>query len=150
MLLVDSKQKMLETGQVIAIDATHTRQQQPAQMAKAAFAKLMTYPGSNALRYGNTIFVALISQQNTSSAVVFTANADIAPNVPINMMHLFDNLQKKGVSKISMVANESETIAAIQQLSQKYDIKMQRIKPDTYDVLITLGAPQASGLTLGA
>jgi hypothetical protein len=149
MLLVNSKQKMLEPGQVIAIDATNTRQQQPVQMAKAAFAKLMTYPSSHALRYGNTIFIAMISQQNTSSALVFTANADVAPNVPINMMHLFDNLQKKNVAKVSMVANEPETIAAVQQLAQKYDIKMQRIENDAYDVLITLGAPQAPGLAVG-
>jgi hypothetical protein len=151
-MLVDSKQKMLQSGEIIAIDATNSKQQQqqPVQLAKAAFAKMLTYPGAKALRYGNTMFVAMISQQNPNSAILFIANADVAPNVPINFMRLFDDLKKNGVAQIATVANEPEIIVALQQLSQKFSINMRQDQQDSYKVTITLGAPQAPGLAMGA
>ena len=82
--------------------------------------------------------------------MVLTANADTAPNLSINMMQLFGELQKDGVARVGMVASEPEIIAALQQLSQKYTIAMTETKPNSYKATITLGAPQTPGLALGA
>lgn len=150
-MLVDSKQKMLQPSQIIEVDAANSKQaQMPAAMAQAAFQQMLKYPGAKALRYGNTIFMAMISQQNPHVAMVMTANADTAPNVPINTMRMFNDLQKNGVSQIAMVASEPEIIVALQQLSQKYRITMSETGPNSYKVTVTLGAPQAPGLALGA
>jgi hypothetical protein len=92
----------------------------------------------------------MTSQKNPNAAMVLTANADIAPNVPINYMQLFDALQKTGVTKIAMVANEPETIAALQQLSQKYIITMSQSQQNSFKVTVTLGAAQAPGLAMGS
>lgn len=150
MQLVDSKQKKLTVGKIIEIDASNSPGQQPVEMAKAAVARMSTYPGSKTFRYGNTFFVVLVSQKNPNAAMVFTANADIAPNVPINYMQLFDALQKTGVTKIATVVSEPETIAALQQLSQKYAITMSQSQQNSFKVTVTLGAAQASGLTMGS
>ena len=150
MELVDSKQKMLPVGQILEIDTANAAQQVPLQMVKAAFAKMMTYPGAHALKYGNTLFVAMVSQKTPTAAIVYTANADTAPNVPINTMQLFDDLQSDGVTTVRMKLGEPETIAALQQLSQKYSIQMRQRKPDSYEATVTLGAPQAPGLAMGA
>ena len=150
MQLVDSKQKKLTVGKIIEVDASNTpTQQQPVEMAKAAFAKMTKYPGAKTFRYGNTLFVAMVSQKNPNSALVVIGNADIAPNVPINMMRLFDALQKDGITQIATVVNEPETIAAVQQLSQKYDISMYEDQQGSYKVTIKLGAAQAPGLAMG-
>lgn len=150
MELVDSKQKMLTVGKILEIDTARSKQQVPLEMVKAAYAKMMTYPGAHALRYGNTSFVAMVSQKNPTAAIVYTANADTAPNVPINTMRLFDDLQSDGVTTIRMNLDEPETVSALQQLSQKYNIQMQQDQQNSYKVTITLGAAQAPGLAMGA
>jgi len=150
MELVDSKQKMLTVGQILEIDSANAAQQVPFQIVKAAYAKMMTYPGAHALKYGNTSFVAMVSQKTPTAAIVYTANADTAPNVPINAMQLFDDLQNDGITTVRMKLDEPETIAALQQLSQKYSIQMQQDQQNSYNATITLGAPQAPGLAMGA
>lgn len=150
MELIDSKQKMLTVGQILEIDTTNSAEQVPFEIVKASYAKMMTYPGAQALRYGNTSFVAMVSQKSPTVAVVYTANADIAPNVPINMMKLFDDLQKDGITAVQMNVDEPESIAALQQLSQKYKIQMQQPKPGMYAATIALGTKQTPGLALGA
>jgi len=141
---------MLTVGQILEIDTTNSAEQVPLEIVKATYAKMMTYPGAHALRYGNTSFIAMVSQKSPTAAVVYTANADTAPNVPINMMQLFDDLQKDGITALQMNVNEPETVAALQQLSQKYKIQMQQPKPGTYAATITLGIKQTPGLALGA
>jgi hypothetical protein len=150
MQLVDSKQKMLTVGQILEIDTARAKQQVPIEMVKAIYAKMMTYPGAHALRYGNTAFVAMVSQKNPNAALVFTVNADVAPNVPINTMKLFDDLQSDGVTTARMSVDEPEIIAALQQLSQKYSIQMRQLKPDLYEATVALGATQMPGLAVGA
>jgi len=140
---------MLTVGQILEIDTTNSKEQVPFEMVKASYAKMMTYPGAQALRYGNTSFVAMVSQKSPTVAVVYTANADIAPNVPINMMRLFDDLQKDGIAAVQMNVDEPESIAALQQLSQKYKIQMQQPKPGAYAATITLSTRQTPGLALG-
>jgi len=151
MQLVDSKQQMLQSGEIITIDATNTKGQQvPVEIAKATFTKIMAQQGAQALRYGNTIFVSMVSPKNPSIAVVVVANADTAPNVPINIMRMLADLQKDGITTVSMKPTEPETIAALQQLSQKYAMKWSRLEDGTPTVEITLGAAQRPGLALGA
>jgi hypothetical protein len=149
MQLVDSKQQMLQLGEILDIDTQNSKEQVPLEMVKAMYAKMMTYPGAHALRYGNTSFTAMISQKNPSVARVFTANADTAPNVPINIMRLFDDLKTEGVEKVAMASNEAEVIAALEQLSEKYQIQMKQGDSDSYVATVILNSTQTPGLALG-
>jgi len=146
---VDSKQQMLEVGQILEADAQQGGQQVPLELSKAAFAKIASMPDSTLLRYGNTIFICLVSPRDPSIAKVAVINADTAPNVPINFMHLFENAMKKGWMQLQITTSDPTILSALQNLAQKYTIKMADGGEGTTMIGVQLGAAQPA-LGLGA
>jgi len=146
---VDSKQKMLEVGQILEADAQQGGEQVPLEMSKAAFAKLATMPESTFLRYGNTIFICLVSPRDPSIAKVVVINADTTPNVPTNFMQLFDNAMKKGWKQMQITTSDPVVLSALQSLAQKYSIKTADGGDGMTLIGVQLGASQP-GLGLGA
>jgi uncharacterized protein YjgD (DUF1641 family) len=149
MQLVDSKQKMLTVGKIIEIDAQSAAEQQPVEMAKAAFAKIAASPQARTLRYGNTLFIAFFSAKNPAIAKFAVANADILQNIPVNTMQFFDDMKSYGAMKIAGAISSPDVAAAFSQLSQKYDIRQGSNEKGSTTFVVNLGAQQRPGLALG-
>jgi len=146
---VDSKQKMLEVGQILEADSQQGGQQVPLDISKAAFAKLAAMPNTTLLRYGNTIFICITSPRDPSIAKVAVINADATPNVPINFMHLFENAMQKGWMQLQITTSDPAILSALQSLAQKYTIKMADGGEGKTMIGVQLGTQQP-GLGLGA
>jgi hypothetical protein len=146
---VDSKQQMLEVGQILEAESQQGGEQVPLEMSKAAFAKLASMPENTLLRYGNTIFICMTAPRDTSIAKVVVINADTAPNVATSFMQLFDNAMKKGWMQLQITTDDPTILSALQSLEQKYTIKMTEGIEGTTVVGVQLGASQPA-LGLGA
>jgi hypothetical protein len=80
MPVVDSRQQMLELGELIKVAAENTKSEYPIEFVYAAFVKEVQMPDSKFYRYGNTVYVVHGSPKNPSKGTFRALNADIAPN----------------------------------------------------------------------
>jgi hypothetical protein len=80
MPLVDSRQQMLELGELLKVAAENTQSQYPMEFVYAAFVKEVQMPDSKFYRYGNTVYVVHGSPKNPSKGTFRALNADTAPN----------------------------------------------------------------------
>lgn len=80
MPLVDSRQQMLELGELLKVAAENTQSEYPMEFVYAAFVKEVQMPDSKFYRYGNTVYVVHGSPKNPSKGTFRALNADIAPN----------------------------------------------------------------------
>jgi len=80
MPLVDSRQQMLELGELLKVAAENTQSEYPMEFVYAAFVKEVQMPDSKFYRYGNTVYVVHGSPKNPSKGTFRALNADTAPN----------------------------------------------------------------------
>ena len=80
MPLVDSRQQMLELGELLKVAAENTKSQYPMEFVYAAFVKEVQMPDSKFYRYGNTVYVVHGSPKNPRKGTFRALNADTAPN----------------------------------------------------------------------
>lgn len=80
MPVVDSRQKMLDLGELIKVAAENTKSQYPIEFVYAAFVKEVQMPDSKFYRYGNTVYVVHGSPNTPRKGVFRALNADTAPN----------------------------------------------------------------------
>lgn len=80
MPLVDSRQQMLELGELLKVAAENTQSEYPMEFVYAAFVKEVQMPDSKFYRYGNTVYVVHGSPKNPSKGTFRALNADIASN----------------------------------------------------------------------
>ena len=80
MPLVDSRQQMLELGELLKVAAENTQSEYPMEFVYAAFVKEVQMPDSKFYRYGNTVYVVHGSPKNPRKGTFRALNADTAPN----------------------------------------------------------------------
>ena len=80
MPVVDSRQQMLELGELIKVAAENTKSEYPIEFVYAAFVKEVQMPDSKFYRYGNTVYVVHASPKTPSKGTFRALNADTAPN----------------------------------------------------------------------
>ena len=80
MPLVDSRQQMLELGELLKVAAENTKSQYPMEFVYAAFVKEVQMPDSKFYRYGNTVYVVHGSPKVPRKGTFRALNADTAPN----------------------------------------------------------------------
>jgi len=80
MPVVDSRQQMLEVGELIKVAAENTKSQYPIEFVYATFVKEVQMPNSKFYRYGNTIYVVHGSESQPSKGTFRALNADTAQN----------------------------------------------------------------------
>jgi len=57
MPLVDSRQQMLDLGEVLKVAAENTKSEYPMEFVYASFVKEVQMPDSKFYRYGNTVYI---------------------------------------------------------------------------------------------
>ena len=80
MPLVDSRQQMLDLGELLKIAAENTQSEYPMEFVYAAFVKEVQMPDSKLYRYGNTVYVVHPSPKTPRKGMFRALNADTAPN----------------------------------------------------------------------
>lgn len=80
MPVVDSRQKMLDLGELIKVAAENTKSEYPIEFVYAAFVKEVQMPDSKFFRYGNTVYVVHGSPKTPGKGMFRALNADTAPN----------------------------------------------------------------------
>jgi hypothetical protein len=80
MPVVDSRQKMLDVGELLKVAAENTKSQYPIEFVYAAFVKEVQMPNSKFYRYGNTIYVVHGAESQPSKGTFRALNADTAQN----------------------------------------------------------------------
>lgn len=80
MPLVDSRQQMLELGDLLKVAAENTQSQYPMEFVYASFVKEVQMPGSKFYRYGNTVYAVHASEKEPRKGMFRALNADTAPN----------------------------------------------------------------------
>lgn len=80
MPVVDSRQQMLELGELIKVAAENTKSEYPIEFVYAAFVKEVQMPNSKFYRYGNTVYVVHAAEDSPSDGTFRALNADTAPN----------------------------------------------------------------------
>lgn len=80
MPVVDSRQKMLDLGELIKAAAENTKSQYPIEFVYAAFVKEVQMPDSKFYRYGNTVYVVHGTPNIPRKGMFRALNADTAPN----------------------------------------------------------------------
>jgi hypothetical protein len=80
MPLVDSRQQMLELGELLKVAAENTKSEYPMEFVYAAFVKEVQMPDSKFYRYGNTVYVVHGSPKVPRKGTFRALNADTAQN----------------------------------------------------------------------
>lgn len=80
MPLVDSRQQMLDLGELLKVAAENTQSEYPIEFVYAAFVKEVQMPDSKFYRYGNTVYVVHGSPKDPRKGTFRALNADTAPN----------------------------------------------------------------------
>jgi hypothetical protein len=63
MPLVDSRQQMLDLGELLKVAAENTKSEYPMEFVYAAFVKEVQMPDSKLYRYGNTSTLCMLLQR---------------------------------------------------------------------------------------
>jgi len=80
MAVVDSRQQMLDLGELLKAAAENTKSEYPIEFVYAAFVKEVQMPDSKFFRYGNTVYVVHGAPQTPGKGMFRALNADTAPN----------------------------------------------------------------------
>ena len=80
MPLVDSKQQMLQVGELLKIASENTESEYPPEFLYATFVKEVQMPDSKFLRYGNVLYLIHGSPKDPRKGQFRALNADIAQN----------------------------------------------------------------------
>lgn len=80
MPVVDSRQQMLDVGELLKVAAENTKSEYPIEFVYATFVKEVQMPNSKFYRYGNTIYIIHGSESQPSKGTFRALNADTAEN----------------------------------------------------------------------
>jgi hypothetical protein len=80
MAVVDSRQKMLDLGELLKVAAENTKSEYPMEFVYASFVKEVQMPDSKFYRYGNTVYVVHATPSTPGKGMFRALNADTAPN----------------------------------------------------------------------
>lgn len=80
MPLVDSRQQMLDLGELLKVAAENTKSEYPMEFVYATFVKEVQMPDSKFYRYGNTVYIVHGSKSQPRKGMFRALNADTAPN----------------------------------------------------------------------
>jgi hypothetical protein len=80
MPLVDSRQQMLDLGELLKVAAEDTKSEYPLEFVYASFVKEVQMPGSKFYRYGNTVYIVHASPKNPRKGMFRALNADTPAN----------------------------------------------------------------------
>lgn len=147
MPLVDSKQQMLDVGEIIQIAAENTQSEYPIQFVYAAFVKEVQMPDSKFFRYGNTIYVIHGSKKVPRKGMFRALNADTAENFLQSGFQFVIDAYKAGFDVLVTQFSDQSLINIFRNVAKQppnpgmgYNVQM--LADGEYQVTLQLGTPR--------
>ena len=150
MEMVDSKEKLLNAANIIAISAKDLGTDDiHLPSALASVAKEGTLPSANTIQVGNTVFLAHRGKGKNKNKMFGRAfNADTARNYISNLVKYFNHLNNKGITHYSAQFNGERmrdllNIVGqnIQDIATKFMVA-RTTQEGTYRLMIAFGGKQ--------
>jgi len=144
MPLVDSRQQMLDVGQLLKVAAENTKSEYPMEFVYASFVKEVQMPDSKFYRYGNTVYVVHGSKTEPRKGVFRALNADIAPNFIASGFAFVVDAYKAGFDTLVTQFSDQSLINIFRNVAKNppnpgmgYNVSM--LKDNQYQVGLQLG-----------
>lgn len=147
MPLVDSRQQMLQVGEILQIAAENTQTEYPIEFVYATFVKEVQMPDSKFYRYGNTIYVIHGSRKDPRKGQFRALNADTAQNFAQSGFQFVIDAYKAGFDVLVTEFRDQSLLNIFRTVSKNppnpgmgYQVEMT---PDNqYRVTLQLGTPR--------
>jgi len=145
MQLVDSRQQMLDLGELLKVAAENTQSEYPTEFVYATFVKEVQMPGSKFYRYGNTVYVVHSSEKEPRKGMFRALNADTAPNFAASGFAFVVDAYKAGFDTLVTQFRDQSLINIFRNVSKNppnpgmgYNVSM--LGDGQYQVALQLGS----------
>ena len=147
MPLVDSKQQMLQVGELLTIASENTESEYPPEFLYATFVKEVQMPDSKFLRYGNTLYLIHGSPQDPRKGQFRALNADTAENFLQSGFQFVIDAYKAGYDTLVTEFKDQSLLNIFRTVSRTppnpgmgYQVEMTQ--DNQYRVTLQLGTPR--------
>ena len=144
MPLVDSREQMLDLGELLKVAAENTQSEYPMEFVYATFVKEVQMPGSKFYRYGNTVYVVHGSEKEPRKGTFRALNADTAPNFAASGFAFVVDAYKAGFDTLVTQFRDQSLINIFRNVSKSppnpgmgYNVTM--LADGQYQVALQLG-----------
>jgi hypothetical protein len=144
MQLVDSRQQMLDLGELLKVAAENTKSEYPTEFVYATFVKEVQMPGAKFYRYGNTVYVVHASEKEPRKGMFRALNADTAPNFAASGFAFVIDAYKAGFDTLVTQFRDQSLINIFRNVSKNppnpgmgYNVTM--LGDGQYQVALQLG-----------
>jgi hypothetical protein len=147
MPLVDSKQQMLQVGELLTVASENTESEYPPEFLYATFVKEVQMPDSKFLRYGNTLYLIHGSPQDPRKGQFRALNADTAENFLQSGFQFVIDAYKAGYDTLVTEFKDQSLLNIFRTVSRTppnpgmgYQVEMTQ--DNQYRVTLQLGTPR--------
>jgi hypothetical protein len=147
MPLVDSKQQMLQVGELLKAASENTQSEYPPEFLYATFVKEVQMPDSKFLRYGNTLYIIHGSPKDPRKGQFRALNADTAENFLQSGFQFVIDAYKAGYDVLVTEFKDQSLLNIFRTVSKNppnpgmgYQVEMTQ--DNQYRVTLQLGTPR--------
>jgi hypothetical protein len=147
MPLVDSKQQMLQVGELLKIASENTESEYPPEFLYATFVKEVQMPDSKFLRYGNVLYLIHGSPKDPRKGQFRALNADTAQNFLESGFQFVIDAYKAGFDVLVTEFKDQSLLNIFRTVSKNppnpgmgYQVEMTQ--GGQYRVTLQLGTPR--------
>ena len=144
MPLVDSKQQLLDLGELLKVSAEDTKSEYPMEFVYASFVKEVQMPGSKFYRYGNTIYIVHASSKDPRKGMFRALNADTDSNFLASAYAFVVDAYKSGFDTLVTQFSNQSLLNIFRQVMKNppnpgmgYNVSM--LADGQYQVAVQLG-----------
>jgi hypothetical protein len=144
MPVVDSRQQMLDLGELLKVAAENTKSEYPMEFVYASFVKEVQVPDSKFYRYGNTVYVVHGSEDTPRKGMFRALNADTAPNFAASGFSFVVDAYKAGFDTLVTQFSDQSLLNIFRNVAKNppnpgmgYNVSM--LEDGQYQVALQLG-----------
>jgi hypothetical protein len=149
MTLVDSREQMLDLGELLKVAAENTQSEYPMEFVYTTFVAEVKVPNSKFYRYGNTVYVVHGSPKDPRKGTFRALNADTAPNFAASGFAFVVDAYKAGFDTLVTQFRDQSLINIFRNVAKQppnpgmgYNVQM--LADGEYQVALQLG-PKREG-----
>jgi len=151
MPLVDSRQQMLDLGELLKVAAENTQSQYPMEFVYATFVKEVQMPGSKFYRYGNTVYVVHGSEKTPRKGMFRALNADTAPNFVASGFAFVADAYKAGFDTLVTQFTDQSLLNIFRQVSKNppnpgMGYNVSKLADGQFQVALQLGSKREGAM----
>lgn len=141
---VNSKEQMLDVGQILQIAAKNTKSPYPVELLYATFLKEAQMKGKKMLRYGNTIYIIHADPKNPRHGFFRALNADTPDNFIESGFKFVVDAYKAGFDTIITQFTDQSLLNIFRVISRnppnpQMGFKADKLQNGMYQVTLQLG-----------